>query len=76
MTSTYFGLLAEFDGRAHIPLDEVAPRYFGLSPREAKRRAASRTLPCRAFRITGQKAPWLVAASDLAELIDERRKAS
>lgn len=76
MTSTYFGLLAEFDGRAHIPLEEVAPRYFGLSPREAKRRAASRTLPCPAFRTMGQKSPWLIAASDLADLIDARKQVS
>lgn len=76
MTSTYFGLLAEFDGRANIPLEEVAPRYFGLSKREACRRAASRTLPVNAFRLAGQKSPWLVSAADLAELIDKRREAS
>ena len=30
MNSTYFGLLAEF-GEANIPLERVAPKYFGLS---------------------------------------------
>jgi hypothetical protein len=71
MNSTYFGLLAEF-GAANIPLDRVAPKYFGLSPAEAKRRAASKQLPCRVFRLGGQKSPWLVSVVDLAELIDQR----
>jgi hypothetical protein len=31
-------------------------------------------LPCRAFRLGGQKSPWLVSAADLAELIDQRRE--
>jgi hypothetical protein len=73
MNSTYFGLLAEF-GEANIPLEKVAPKYFGLSAEEAKRRALSRLLPCRAFRLGGQKSPWLVSANDLAELIDARRE--
>jgi hypothetical protein len=71
MNSTYFGLLAEF-GAANIPLDRLAPKYFGLSPAEAKRRAAAKQLPCRAFRLGGQKSPWLVSVVDLAELIDQR----
>jgi hypothetical protein len=41
MSSTFFGLLAEF-GEANIPLDKVAPKYFGLSFKEARRRAPSR----------------------------------
>ena len=76
MASTYFGILAEFAGRANIPLTEVAPRYFGLSEREAKRQANMRTLPVPAFRLGGQKAPWLVSAQDLAEHIDKQRKIS
>jgi hypothetical protein len=72
MNSTFFGLLAEF-GEANIPLEKVAPKYFGLSVDEAKRRAPSKTLPCRVFRLGGQKSPWLVSATDLAELIDQRR---
>lgn len=73
VNSTYFGLLAEF-GEANIPLDRVAPKYFGLSCAEAKRRAPAKQLPCRAFRLGGQKSPWLVSATDLAELIDMRRQ--
>jgi hypothetical protein len=72
VNSTYFGLLAEF-GEANIPLARVAPKYFGLSFPEARRRAPSKLLPCRAFRLGGQKSPWLVSATDLAELIDVRR---
>jgi hypothetical protein len=34
INSTYFGILAEF-GEANIPLDRVAPKYFGLSYEEA-----------------------------------------
>jgi hypothetical protein len=73
MNSTYFGLLAEF-GEANIPLARVAPKYFGLSFEEARRRAAAKMLPCPAFRLGGQKSPWLVSAADLADLIDRRRE--
>ncbi len=73
MNSTYFGLLAEF-GEANIPLEKVTPKYFGLSPDEARRRTPSKLLPCSAFRLGGQKSPWLVSAADLAELIDIRRE--
>ncbi|MCC6206091.1 MAG: pyocin activator PrtN family protein [Hyphomicrobiales bacterium] len=50
MNSAFFGLLAEF-GEACIPLDRVAPKYFGLSCAEARRRALAKQLPCRAFRL-------------------------
>jgi len=46
VNSTYFGLLAEF-GEANIPLERVAPKYFGLSYEEARRRAPAKMLPCR-----------------------------
>ena len=72
VNNTYFGLLAEF-GEANIPLAKVAPKYFGLSFEEARRRAPTQLLPCRVFRLGGQKSPWLVSATDLAELIDRRR---
>jgi Pyocin activator protein PrtN len=73
MNSTYFGLLAEF-AEANIPLDRVAPKYFGLSAPEARRRAPTKLLPCKVFRLGGQKSPWLVSAVDLAELIDRQRQ--
>ncbi|MGH8140196.1 MAG: pyocin activator PrtN family protein [Steroidobacteraceae bacterium] len=65
-------MLAEF-GEANIPLERVAPKYFGLSFEEARRRAPSKMLPCKAFRLGGQKSPWLVSAADLADLIDRQR---
>ncbi len=73
MNSTYFGLLAEF-GEANVPLEKVAPKYFGLSFAEARRRAPAKLLPCSAFRLGGQKSPWLVSLADLAELIDRQRE--
>jgi Pyocin activator protein PrtN len=73
VNSTFFGLLAEF-GEATIPLEKVAPKYFGLSYAEARRRAPAKMLPCRVFRLGGQKSPWLVSLSDLAELIDAQRE--
>jgi len=73
INSTYFGLLAEF-GEANIPLEKVALKYFGLSYAEARRRAPAKMLPCRAFRLGGQKSPWLVSAMDLAELIGAQRE--
>jgi Pyocin activator protein PrtN len=73
MNSTYFGLLTEF-GETNISLSRVAPKYFGLSFSEAKRRAVSDLLPCRVFRLGGQKSPWLVSVGDLAELIDIQRE--
>ena len=53
VNSTYFGLLAEF-GEANIPLERVAPKYFGLSYEEARRRAPAKMLPWPAFRLGGQ----------------------
>jgi hypothetical protein len=73
INSTYFGLLAEF-GEANVPLERVAPKYFGRSYAEARRRAPAKMLPCRAFRLGGQKSPWLVSVADLAELIDQQRE--
>ena len=73
INSTYFGLLAEF-GEANVPLEKVAPKYFGLSFAEARRRAPAKMLPCRVFRLGGQKSPWLVSVVDLADLIDASRE--
>ncbi len=72
--NTYFGLLAEFDGRSELPLDEVAPRYFGISARTASARAGAQALPVPTYRASdSQKSPWLVSAVDLAEYLDKKR---
>lgn len=77
MNSTYFGLLAEFGGRAEIPLEEVAPRYFGISAKTAASRASAQALPVPAYRaMDSQKSPWLVSAIDLGRYLDERRAAA
>lgn len=74
MTSTYFGLLAEFE-TAEIPLEKVCEKYFGLGIDKAKRAALMRQLPVPAYRVTGsQKSPWLVSAADLASHIDQQRE--
>ncbi|WP_447555661.1 pyocin activator PrtN family protein [Vreelandella sp. EE22] len=72
--NTYFGLLAEFDGRGELPLDEVAPRFFGISPRTASFRAGAQALPVPTYRAgDSQKSPWLVSAVDLAQYLDVKR---
>ncbi|MCT8467656.1 pyocin activator PrtN family protein [Chromohalobacter canadensis] len=59
--------IAEFDGRAELPLEGVATRYFGISARTAGMRAGAQALTVPAYRAgDSQKAPWLVSAVDLA----------
>lgn len=69
-TSTYFTLMAEF-GTAQIPLGAVCEKFFGLSLREACRRAPFHQLPIPAFRGGSQKSEWLIDAADLADHIDQ-----
>ena len=59
MNSTYFGLLAEF-GEANIPLERVAPRYFGLSFEEARRRAPTKM----SFEGTSRSCPPYVPSAN------------
>nr|WP_249976033.1 pyocin activator PrtN family protein [Halomonas olivaria] len=61
--NTYFGLMAEFNGRTELPLEEVAPRFFRYQPphRRLPRRCpspASTGLPCGGFTekpVAGQR---------------------
>lgn len=72
--STVFLLMAEF-GQADVPLEVVAQRYLGLSEKEAKQRAAARSLPFVAYRGgPSQKSRWLVRLTDLAEYLDRQRE--
>lgn len=75
ITSTYFGLLAEF-GEAEIPLERVCEKYFGLSVSKAKRRACLQQLPIPSYRAGSQKSPWLISAADLANHIDQQRQSA
>jgi hypothetical protein len=73
MTSTYFGLLAEF-GAHNIPLVRVASAYWKLSERTALTMARDQRLPVPAFRGSeSQKSEWFVSATDLAKYLDEQR---
>lgn len=72
--NTLFLLMAEFE-TAEIPLDALAEKYLGLSPAQAKRRAARQALPFPAHRGSrSQKAPWLVHTQDLANHLDAQRE--
>ncbi|MFO7189932.1 MAG: pyocin activator PrtN family protein [Pseudomonadota bacterium] len=70
--------MAEFDGAACVELEKVSEKYFGLSPEEAKRRAARdpARLPVPPFRGGSQKAPWLISLADLAAHLDSQREAA
>ena len=71
-------LMAEFESPI-LPLEEVAPKYFGLNDLSiAKRRAAANELPIAFFRTNNksQKCPWVCHIEDLANLIDSRRSSA
>ncbi len=72
-TSTFFSLMAEFQ-TSQIELDKICVKYFGLTVREAKKRASLNRLPVPAFRCSGQKSSWLIHLQDLADLIDTQRQ--
>ena len=71
---TAFLLLAQFDGQADIPLEDVAERYLGLDRKAARAKAAKGELPFAAYRAPSQKSPWLVNVADLAAWIDRERE--
>lgn len=76
-SQTLWMLMAQFNGRATVRLDEISIDYFALSPAKAAVQAKSCTLPVPAFRMqSSQKAPWLVHLSDLALHIDNCRAAA
>ncbi|MDE9545442.1 pyocin activator PrtN family protein [Xenorhabdus bovienii] len=69
-------LMAEFEAAA-IPLSYIAERYLGMKPSTAEQKAALGQLPLPTFRCNNsQKSPRMVHISDLAELIDKKRKES
>lgn len=70
--NTVFLLLAEF-GETDIPLQKIAPKYFGMEVKKAARMASLHQLPVPCFRGGSQKSPWLVSAIDLAAYIDKLR---
>ncbi|MDI6636799.1 pyocin activator PrtN family protein [Pantoea dispersa] len=74
--NTVFLLMAEFE-TSTIPLSVVAERYLGMRPATADKKAGCGELPIPTFRIgNSQKSPRIVHVSDLAEFIDNQRKAA
>lgn len=71
---TLFVLMAQFDGKAEIPLTEVCKQFLGLDDNEAKRQAAAHKLPFPAHRLGSQKSPWMVSIFDLAAYIEKQQQ--
>lgn len=76
--NTLFLLMAQYDGRAVIPVDIVCRDYFAhLSPDKFLRKVAAGELAIPLVRMeTSQKAAKGVHLKDLAEWIDKRRAAA
>lgn len=76
--NTAFLLLAQYEGRAIIPLDIVCRDYFShLTPTQLARKATAGEIDLPITRIeTSQKASRGVHLQDLAEWIDQRRAAA
>ena len=71
--NTFFALMAEFE-TGEIPLDHVAPKYFGMAAEKAAQKARTQTLPVPVYRGGSQRSQWLVSAEDLANFLDEKKK--
>lgn len=76
--NTAFFLLAQYGGRAVIPLADVARDFFPhLSSEKLARKAAAGEIPMPVIRIeASQKSAKGVHVNDLAEYIDQRRAAA
>lgn len=75
VASTFFMLCAEF-GTAQIPLRDCCEKFFGLSEKEASRRAIKQQFPFPVYRGGSQRSKWIVRADDLAIYLDEIRAES
>lgn len=76
--NTAFLLLAQYDGRAVIPLETVCRDFFShLTPLQLTRKATAGEIDLPIVRIeTSQKAARGVHLQDLAAWIDARRAAA
>lgn len=76
--NTLFLLMAQYDGHAIIPLEDVCRDYFShLTPAKFLRKADGGDLPIPVVRIEGsQKAAKGVHIEHLAAYIDERKEAA
>lgn len=73
MSNTHFALLAKF-GDVNIPLEKVCKDFFGMEPKKANERACLQDLPVPAYKLGGQRSPWLIDAQKLADYIDLKKK--
>lgn len=73
--STSFLLMAQYGGRAIVPLDEVCRDYFAhLTPDKLVRKVAAGDIRLPVVRMeASQKAAKGVHLSDLADYLDKRR---
>lgn len=76
--NTVFLLLAQFNGRALIPVDEVCAAFFShLSVHQFNRGINEGAIALPVVRITNsQKTARSVHVQDLAEYLDKRREAA
>ena len=73
LSITHHLLLAQFNNRVLIPVDELAENYLGLSIATAKRKAKINDLPFPSFKMgNSQKSPYVVHLHDLVRFIDKR----
>ena len=70
--STYASLLVEY-GTTVVPLRDLAQPYLGCSVDRACVMAQKGELALPAFRMGGQRSPWLVHLFDLAKFVDAQR---
>ena len=70
--STYASMLVEY-GRTVVPLSELAEPYLGCTVDRACVMARDGELALPAFRMGGQRSPWLVHLYDLAQFVDGQR---
>lgn len=57
-----------------IPLDEICEKWFGVTPKIARRKAALGTLPVPAFRLSGtRRGPLFVSKAALDQLVADRQ---
>lgn len=76
--NTAFMLMAQYDGKAVIPLSSVARDFFGLSDKAfiSKLDRGEIALPVIRMERQSQKSAKGVHLTDLARYIDERREAA
>lgn len=73
--NTLYLLMAQYDGKAQVPLDVIASDYLNMGEAKAKRLAAVQGLPFPVMRGgDSQKARWVVDLRDLSAYLDKQRE--